>query len=104
MKPLPLALLLMAALAAGCSKKAPTDAEVLAGARKILLSSCKQSGARLPNITAGQLEQFCGCSTEKAITIMGADGLRGLATRGAPTEDVNQKLRQAGEECVETIR
>ncbi len=104
MKSFPLALALFAAFAAGCSKRGPTDAEVLAGARKILLSSCKQSGAKLPNVTAGQLEQFCGCTTEKAIAIMGPDGLRGLATRGAPTEDVNQKLRQAGEECVETIR
>jgi hypothetical protein len=104
MKTIPLALALLAATAAGCSKRGPTDAEVLAGSRKILLSSCKQSGTKLPGITPAQLETFCGCTTEKVIGIMGADGLRGLATRGAPTEDVNQKLRQAGEECVELIR
>lgn len=105
MKSLPLAFALLAALAAaGCSKKGPTDADVLSGSRKILLSSCKQSGAKLPGITPAQLETFCGCTTEKVIGIMGVDGLRGLATRGAPTEDVNEKLRQAGVECVEQIR
>ncbi|MBK7659213.1 MAG: hypothetical protein IPJ28_08700 [Betaproteobacteria bacterium] len=104
MKSLPLALALFATLVAGCSKKGPTDADVLSGSRKILLSSCRQSGAKLPGITPAQLDTFCGCTTEKVIGIMGVDGLRGLATRGAPTEDVNQKLRQAGEECVEQIR
>ena len=104
MKALPFALALLAALAAGCSKKGPTDAEVIAEARKLLHASCKQSGTRLPNITPAELETFCGCTTEKVLGIMGADGLRGLATRGAPTEAVNQKLREAGEACVATIR
>jgi hypothetical protein len=99
-----LALAVLAALAAGCSKKPPSDAEVLKEARRLLHASCKKSGAKLTNITPEQLERFCVCSADKGIAILGADGVRGLATRGEPSEAVHQKMREAGEACAETIR
>ena len=80
--------MLLAALAAGCGPKPKTDAEVLAQSRRILVSSCKGAGAKLGNVTAEQVDRFCACSAEKAIAILGPDGLRGLATRGQPSEDV----------------
>ena len=88
---------------AGCGKKGPTDAQVVAEARKQVDAACRRSAVGIKGLSANDIERFCTCATDKVIGIMGVDGLRGLATRGEPSEAVRDQIKAAGKACGEEL-
>ena len=96
-----LALALLAAT--GCAKKGPTDEQVLAEARKQIDGGCRRNAAKVQGLKASDIDRFCACATDKVIGIVGVDGLRGLATRGNPSEAVQEQVKAAGKACGEEI-
>ena len=53
-----------------------TDASVIAKARKELTSGCLRQGLSVKAMTGSQVEQFCACSVDRTIKLLGATGTK----------------------------
>lgn len=93
-----LTVMLVAALAAGCSKKM-SDEKALALARTTIHAKCKAAGLALPNAAPDKVERFCSCSTERVVVALGAAGIQALVKTETLTDDHKRMMREASQTC-----
>ncbi len=77
-----------------------TDASVIAKARKELTSGCLRQGLSVKAMTGSQVEQFCACSVDRTIKLLGAKGLRKLESEATTQKE---QVKKVAIECVKEL-